>query len=88
MLVGLSFLSPLFALALMVLGFVLIIAARIWMIVSAFGEDAGMGCLVIFLPWYGLWSLEDRRPLMLLGVGFLFLLSGIGVAVVMHALGA
>jgi hypothetical protein len=87
LLVGLSFLVHEFALVLLGLGFLLIIAARIWMIVAAFSEDAGMGCLVIALPWYGLWSLEDRRPLMLLGVGFLFLLSGIGVAVVCSALG-
>jgi hypothetical protein len=87
LLLGGAFLFPPCAIVLIVLGFLMAVAARIWMIVAAFGEDAGTGCLVVALPWYGLWSLEDQRPLLLLGAGLLFVVSGIGVLFVDHLLG-
>jgi phage FluMu protein Com len=87
MLIGLSFLQPAFAVILIGLGFLMVIAARIWMVVAAFSEDAGLGCLAIALPWYGLWAVEDRRPLILLAVGILFILSAVVVMVALHGLG-
>src|SRR5262249_55013275 len=87
MLLGLSVPFPPFAFLLILLGFLMVIAARIWIIVAAFSEDAGMGCLVIALPWYGLWSLEDQRPLLLVGAGLLVIVSAVAVLFVDHLLG-
>jgi hypothetical protein len=83
--VGVAFIVPPVALLIFAGGFVLLLCGRIWAIVAAFSEDSSTGCTVLLFPWYGLLNLEDRRPLLVMGVGVLFVLSGLGVAVVTGA---
>jgi hypothetical protein len=87
LLTGAAFVFPPLAIGLFALGGLLATAARIWMIVAAFQEDSSTGCLVMFFPWYGFLNVEDRRPLLLFGVALLFIVTGVVVLVISHALG-
>jgi DNA-directed RNA polymerase subunit M/transcription elongation factor TFIIS len=86
-LLGLALIHPIFAIGLFVGGFVLVTAARIWSMVVAFNEEDVFGCLMLLSPYYFLFSLfnlEDRSPLILAGIGFLYLLTGLAVLSVFH----
>jgi predicted Zn finger-like uncharacterized protein len=83
----LSLIHPMFVVGLFGIGFLMVIVARIWAIVAAFSEDVGAGCLTIFFPWYGLFGIEDRRPLFLVAVGLGYVLTGVGELVLANAMG-
>jgi predicted Zn finger-like uncharacterized protein len=68
-------------------GLLMLSAGRIWAIIAAFSEDAGTGCLTLAFPWYGLFSIEDRRPLFLTGVGILYIVTGVGMAFLNEGMG-
>jgi len=87
MLTGLSIVFLPFVLGLFAFGFLMTGIGRIWAIAAAFGEDAGTGFLTILFPWYGLFGIEDRRPLFLTGVGVLYIATGIGIVAVFNAAG-
>ena len=87
---GLSLVPVIFFLGLLGLfgfGSLMLAAARIWCIAAAFSEDSTTGCLTLFFPWYGMFNIEDRRPLFLFGMGFLYFLTGIGILFMYNAMG-
>lgn len=66
---------------------VMMTVSRVWAIVAAFGEDTGTGCLTVVFPWYGLFGLEDKRPVFLFAVGIIYLLLAGAVLAILNATG-
>jgi hypothetical protein len=66
---------------------VMLTVSRVWAIVAAFGESSESGCLTVVFPWYGLFGLEDKRPVFLFAVGIIYLLLGAGVLTILSAAG-
>ena len=61
--------------------------SHVWAIVAAFGEGSESGCLTVVFPWYGLFGLEDKRPVFLFAVGIIYLLLGAGVLTIVSTAG-
>ena len=84
---GLALVHPGFLFGLIGGGILMLLVARIWSITVAFGEDSGTGCATLLFPWYGLFGLEDKRPLFLFAVGILYIATGVGVMALLQAVG-
>lgn len=84
---GLAIVFLPFVLGLFAFGFLMTGIGRIWAIAAAFSEDATTGFLTLMFPWYGLFGIEDRRPIFLTCVGVLYILTGIGIVAVYNVTG-
>jgi predicted Zn finger-like uncharacterized protein len=82
LLAGLSFLSPIFTLALLGFGYLLMFTGSVWGLLTAFRENSLCGTLYLVLPFYSLYYLltrwyEMKFPFLTSLTGFaIFFLAG------------